>query len=83
MIHMASKELSVDDYVVKRGSAGPVGIIFEKFGPLTVGVKWGVLDGFTKYEEMSVEELQIVFPEIDDEMPRGPIRHNVFDQDAQ
>ena len=78
---MPSKNPAVDDYVVKTGTRGPVGIIFEVFGPLTVGVKWGVLDGYAKYEEMRVENLQIVFPELDEE-PRGPIRHNVFDQDA-
>jgi hypothetical protein len=49
----------VNDHVVRKGTNGPVGIVEEVNGNLSVTVLWGVIDGETLRSEELQENLQI------------------------
>jgi len=49
----------VNDHVCRKGTDGPVGVVEEVNGNLSVTVRWGFMDGEVVRSEVLQEDLQI------------------------
>jgi len=72
--------LKVNDYVRRKGTKNPVGIVEVVFGPLLATIRWGVADGKVFREDINQDELEVVEYDILNKavVEHPPLRHNVF-----
>ena len=75
--------LQINDYVRRKGTEGPVGIVQWVFGPLLATVRWGVQDGNVFTDDVNTEDLEKVpFEVLNQEEQKDPLVHrNVFEMD--
>lgn len=79
---MSDEDIAVNDFVVKRGTTSPIGIVSDVSLSLVISVKWGEIDGEPQYEDVLIEDLVVIPKDTtsEDEPDEKPIRHNIFEQ---